>query len=295
MEVVTAITILGLIASSVLVVLNRSMEAVIDGRVRMQAFELARRNMEELLASDSVTDMAEFGAHELNEDLEWETVVEPFDEPLKSKMWIRAMCSASFTDRHGERQRIELTHWLTPLSGTQRNQILDQRRRQQEFLEQAQGNPFGNDPDGLMQYGRALASMGDYAKAAAAFSRVPLQYPDSEMAGLALKQIPSIIEALAMTDPAAANDIVPQLVELFPDEPDIQSLPEQLPEWTSDSFMPISTDPTGQMPPGSTDPETTVPPGAAQDGKPPGPGKIPAPDRLKDLPPELEELLKQKR
>jgi hypothetical protein len=85
-----------------------------------------------------------------------------------------------------------------------------------------------------------------------------------------------------MTDPAAANDIVPHLVRLFPDEPDIQSLPEQLPEWTSDSFMPGSTDPTGEVPPASADPETTAPP---------GPGDVPAPDRLKDLPPERLKLL----
>jgi len=264
------------------VVLNRSIEAVIDSRVRMQAFELARRNMEELLASDSVTDTAEFGVCELNDDIEWETVVEPFDEPVKSKMWIRAICSASFTDRYGERQRIELTHWLTPLSKTQERLILNQRKRQQEALDKGEGNPFGNDPDGLMQYGRALVSMGDYAKAAEAFARVPLQFPDSPLVDMALKKIPSVVEDLARTDPDTANDIVPQLVRLFPDELDIQSLPEKLIEWTSDSLMPDSTDPTRQISPDSTDPETTPPPGA-EDG--------PASDPYNDIPPELRPLL----
>lgn len=258
-----ATMILGVLTAGVLVMLNRSVEAVIDGQSRMQAFELARANMEELLSSNSVTDMAEFGTHELNEDIDWETVVESFSEPVKSKMWVRAVCSASFTDRHGERQRIELTHWLTKLSRTQEQQILDQQKRQQEFLEQTQGNPFGNDPDGLMQYAQALVSMGDYAKATEALARIPLQYPDSPLAVVALKKIPAIIKTLAVTDPETANDIVPALVGLFPDEPDIQDLP---------------------------DPKKSTPPGDPQDDKPPSPGKKPLPDGLKNAPPELLKL-----
>ncbi len=98
--------ILGLISGSVLVVLNRSIEAVIDSRVRMQAFELARRNMEELLSSNSVTDTAEFGAHELNEDIEWETVIEPFNDSnlvisdcsqqIKHRLWLKQVVHQSF-------------------------------------------------------------------------------------------------------------------------------------------------------------------------------------------------------
>ncbi len=227
-EVVAALAILGVLTGSVLVVLNRSVEAVIDGRSRMQAFERARRNMEELLSSNSVTDKAEFGPDELNEDIEWETVVESFNEPVNSKMWIRATCSASFTDRHGERQRVELTHWLTQLSKTQERQILDQQRRQQEFLDQTEGNPFGNDPDGLMQYAQSLISMGDYAKAAEALARLALEHPDSPLAGDALKKIPTTIEALARTDLDAAINIAQQLVDLFPDVPEFQKLLEEL-------------------------------------------------------------------
>ena len=245
-EVVTAIVILGLITGSVLVVLNRSIEAVIDGRVRMQTFELARRNMEKLLASNLVTDTAEFGVHELNEDIEWETVIEPFDEPVKSRMWIRAVCSASFTDRYGERQRIELTHWLTQLTRVQEKQVREQQRRQQAFLDRAEGNPFGNDPDGLMQYGQALVSMGDYAMAAEAFARIPLHFPDSELVDLALKKILSVMELLAMTDLAAAINIAQQLVELFPDVPEFQELLDELlgrtPEPPEDIFPELPED-----------------------------------------------------
>ena len=220
--------ILGLISGSVLVVLNRSLEAVIDSRVRMQAFEVARQNMEELLASDSVTGTAGFGVHELNDDIEWEIVVEPFDEPVKLKMWVRAICSASFTDRYGERQRIEMTHWLTQLSKAQEKQILDQRKRQQEALDNADGNPFGDDPDGLMQYGKALVSMGDYAKAAEAFARIPWQYPDSELADRAFKEMLSAVKTLAEIDLADAIRIAQRLVELFPDVPECQELLDEL-------------------------------------------------------------------
>lgn len=262
-EVVAALMILGVITGSVLVVLNRSVEVVIDGRSRMQAFERARRNMEELLSSSSVSDKAEFGPDELNEDIEWETVVESFNEPVNSKMWIRATCSASFTDRHGERQRVELTHWLTQLTKAQELQILDQQRRQQEFLDQTEGNPFGNDPDGLTQYAESLISMGDYAKAAEALARLALDHPDSPLAGDALKKIPATIEALTVTDPAAANNIVPQLVKFFPDEPDIQNLPNL---------------------------KESTPPGDPQDNKPPGSGNKPLPDSMKNMSPELLKL-----
>ncbi len=272
-EVVAAIAILGLITGSVLVVLNRSIEAMIDSRVRMQAFELVRWNMEKLLASNSVTDTAEFGVHELNEDIEWETVIEPFDEPVKSKMWIRAICSASFTDRYGERQRIELTHWLTQVSRTQERQILSQRKLQQEYLDQAVGNPFGDDPDGLMQYGRALVSMGDYAKAAEAFARIPLQYPDSTLIGLALKQIPSTVEALAETDLDTAIKIAQKLVELFPDVPEFQELLDKLLDLASGFGEPDPTDPGPTVLP---DDEVILP----------GP--------MEDIPPILQELLENR-
>jgi len=225
-EVVTALAILGVITSSVLVVLNRSVEAVIDGRLRMQAFQLARENMEKLLASSSVSDMAQFGTHELNDDIEWEIIVEPFNEPVKSGMWIRAICSASYTDRHGQRRRIELIHWLGAPTGRQRNQILEQQKRQQEFLEATQGNPFGNDPDGLMQYARALSSMGQYAEAADAVSRILTEYPDSAQASLARdKMVGYAWSALSEGELEDAGDIIDTLRQWYPDDPDVEKLP----------------------------------------------------------------------
>ena len=44
-EVVMAVTIIAVTVTTVLTVMNRCLEAAIDNRTRMQAFELARENM----------------------------------------------------------------------------------------------------------------------------------------------------------------------------------------------------------------------------------------------------------
>jgi uncharacterized membrane protein YgcG len=223
--------ILAVIVTGVLVTVNRSVEAMVDNRSRVMAFELARENMERLLGSDSVTDMTEFGVHELDEDIQWQNVVESFNEPVKSKMWIRAICSASYTDRNGERQTIELIHWITDVTKAQEKQILDQKRREQEFLEEQGGNPFGDDPDGLMQYANALIEIGDYAKAIDVLSEIPFNYPDSPAVTPALRKIPRVVQELAGIDPDAAREIIPELVGNFPDVTEIQKLPDEVEKW----------------------------------------------------------------
>jgi hypothetical protein len=50
-------------------------------------------------------------------------------------MWVRAVCSAEFTDDNGEEQKIELTHWLTSLNKDQILQILEQKQRESEYYE----------------------------------------------------------------------------------------------------------------------------------------------------------------
>jgi len=144
-EIVTALVILTMITTSVLVVMNRCVSATIDSRAKMEAFELARDNMERLLASEFVKEMAEFGTSEKNEDIEWETVVESFYEPITSRMWIQAVCSASYTDSIGEIQEIKLTHWLTNVSRSQMLKIVDQQKREREYLDEI--DPDGTKPD----------------------------------------------------------------------------------------------------------------------------------------------------
>jgi len=129
-EVVAALVILAFVSSSVLVVFNRYMASAADSVLRMQAFEVARKNMEELLTLDSVAESVEYGYSERYPDIEWQTAVETFYEPLTSRMWIQAICSAEYTDSENEVQTVELTHWLTDVTKSQLLQILAQQQKE---------------------------------------------------------------------------------------------------------------------------------------------------------------------
>ena len=126
-EVVVAVSILAFISASVLVVINRCIASATDSVLRMQAFEVARENMEKLLVSDSVTEMVEYGSSDKHPEIQWQTVVETFYEPLTERIWIRAVCSAEYTDAASEVQTVELTHWLTNLTKEQLLRIIKER------------------------------------------------------------------------------------------------------------------------------------------------------------------------
>ena len=134
-EVSAALVLLSIILSSVMVLMNRYVDSVIDLQLRQEAFELARGNMEQLLAESKLSDMAEFGDSEQNPEIEWQTLVEPFYEPVTDQMWIRAVCSAGFDDTKGESQNIELEHWITNLNAQQVKQILAQQQVEAEYLD----------------------------------------------------------------------------------------------------------------------------------------------------------------
>lgn len=127
-----ALTILGLVASSVLVVINRCVASAADSALRMHAFETARENMETLLAANSVEETVEYGRSDSYPDIAWQTVVETFYEPVSNRMWVRAVCSAEYEDSQGETQEIELTHWLTDVTKEQLLQIMKQQEQQDE-------------------------------------------------------------------------------------------------------------------------------------------------------------------
>jgi prepilin-type N-terminal cleavage/methylation domain-containing protein len=128
-EVMTALIILALISSSVLIVINRCMACAADSALRMQAFEVARDNMETLLSKDSVNEMVEYGSSDKHPEIRWQTTVEAFYEPVTEQMWVRAICSAEYADTAGEAQTIELTHWLTGLT---REQLIQMIKQEQE-------------------------------------------------------------------------------------------------------------------------------------------------------------------
>ena len=137
-ETVTALIVLALISSSVLVVIDRCMTSVADSTLRIQAFEVARENMETLLASTSVEESVEYGDSEKYPAIQWQSVVETFYGPSDEKMWVRAVCSAEYTDADGNLQEVELTHWLTDLTKEQTIQLLEQREKIR-LAEQKQG------------------------------------------------------------------------------------------------------------------------------------------------------------
>jgi type II secretory pathway pseudopilin PulG len=143
-ETVAALIILAFVCSSVLVVINRYMSSAVDSVMRMQAFEVARKNMEDLLTSDLVEESVEYGNSEKYPDIQWETVVETFYEPITTKMWIQAICSAEYTDSEGEVRKVELTHWLTDLTKAQEQQILARQEEEKERL----ADEMLNAPDG---------------------------------------------------------------------------------------------------------------------------------------------------
>ena len=136
LEVAMSIAILASIISGAMVVMNQCIIAIGDQELKMQAFEIARNNMETLLGATSIKDMTELGTSEKYPDIDWETTVESFYEPITSRMWTQAVCSATYTDSTNEEQEIELTHWLTNLSKTQMRQVIDQVKREQEYLKE---------------------------------------------------------------------------------------------------------------------------------------------------------------
>lgn len=132
-EVSVALVILGMIIATVFVIVNRAIETVGAWQTKIEAFEIARENMEKVLAQKSLSDSVEYGTSEKKPDIKWETTVESFYEPVSNKMWMRAVCTAEYPDSNGQDQKIELTHWLTGLSKQQMMQIMEQQQREQQY------------------------------------------------------------------------------------------------------------------------------------------------------------------
>jgi hypothetical protein len=133
-ETVTALIILAITTSSVLVVVNRCVSSMADSAIRRQAFEVARDNMETVLTSTSVSEMVEVGTSDKYPQIQWQTTIEPFYEPITERMWVQATCSAEYTDTAGELQTVELTHWLTDLTKEQLLEIIEQRYLEKQRL-----------------------------------------------------------------------------------------------------------------------------------------------------------------
>jgi len=135
-EVMVALAILAMISSSALVVISRFAASAANSVLQMQAFEVARENMEKLLTSDSVKEMVEYGNREEYPGIMWQTVVETFYEPITARMWIRGVCSAQYKDTEGQEQTVELIHWLTDLTKEQMLQMMRQAEGEDQLADQ---------------------------------------------------------------------------------------------------------------------------------------------------------------
>jgi len=131
-EIVAALTILAIITSGVVVVIQRCTTSAADLSLKTQAFEVARDNMEKLLSTEVAGEMIEYGASEKYPGINWEMVVETFREPLNSDMWVRAVSSAEYTDLQGEICKVELTNWLTDVSEKLQKKIVEQKQKDEE-------------------------------------------------------------------------------------------------------------------------------------------------------------------
>ncbi len=138
-EVITALAILALISSSVFVVIDRCVTSTTDSTFRIQAFEVARENMEKLLASSSVQENVEYGQSDKYAGITWQTVVETFFEPITARMWIRGVCTAVYIDTEGQEQNVELTHWLTDLTRGQLLEIMTRDEQEGQLAAQLVG------------------------------------------------------------------------------------------------------------------------------------------------------------
>lgn len=143
-EVTTALVILAIVSSGVVVVISRCIESAANSQLRMQAFEVARENMEKLLASGSVKETTEYGNSDKYPDIKWQTTVEVFYEPITARMWVRGVCSAEYTDVGDQTQTVELTHWLTDVTKEQLLQIMaNKEKEKQKAQEELAGHLIG--------------------------------------------------------------------------------------------------------------------------------------------------------
>jgi prepilin-type N-terminal cleavage/methylation domain-containing protein len=136
LEVLAALAILGLASSSVLIVIDRCVSSASDSALRLEAFDLARENLEKILVSDTVAETVDYGTSDRYPDISWQTIIEGFPEPVTGQMWVRAVCSAEYIDSTGQTRTVELVHWLTQLSDQQAGQLVDQKDLEKLGMEQ---------------------------------------------------------------------------------------------------------------------------------------------------------------
>ncbi len=143
-EAVAALGVLAVITSSVLVIVDQCMNSTADMKLRRNAFEIVRENMEILLTEKTVAEKSEFGVSERYPAIEWQTTIEMFMPQGSSDKWLKAICSSQYYDSKDEAQTVEFTAWLTMLS--KRDVLKIQKNR--KILQEQEGIDGTIGPDG---------------------------------------------------------------------------------------------------------------------------------------------------
>ncbi len=131
LESLMAVLVIGFVVSSVMVIMANSISSLADLKLRTEAFEIARDNLEQILASDNVTEVSDSGTSDINPEIEWETSIKADQaSSTDATIWVKAKSSASYTDSKGELQTVEFEQWITSLNKTQAKQIQKLRNLQ---------------------------------------------------------------------------------------------------------------------------------------------------------------------
>jgi hypothetical protein len=130
--------ILAMVCAGVLLAINNSLTSAVDNMLKMQAFEVARENLETLLGSASVKESIESGTSEKYPAIQWQNTIETFYDPIIQRLWVRAVCSAEYPSPDGETAKIELTNWLTNLSKQQVLELIKEKEKEKQFLNQSE-------------------------------------------------------------------------------------------------------------------------------------------------------------
>jgi len=204
-EILAALIILALICSSAFMIIDRCVKATTDTTLKMQAFKVARENMESLLSKRSAKEKVDYGNSKTYPHINWETVVETFDEPVKSQMWVRAVCSAYYIDSKGQEQKVELSHWLTNISRRQMVQILEQMEQRKEILKEqlvpssSEAAAYANvSPETIQMWldnGMPTASNGTFIKDALDLYKNSQGYPSGNNVSMIEKMYKFMMES----------------------------------------------------------------------------------------------------
>ena len=129
-ETLAALGVLAVISATIFVIIDRAVDTTADMAMQRQAFEIARENMEKILAGSTATESSEFGISDRYPNIEWHTATESFYEPITSQMWVRAVSTADYYDCDSQQQSIEFTHWVTNLTQKEIQKLLKDKTKE---------------------------------------------------------------------------------------------------------------------------------------------------------------------